>query len=63
MDFYREALGAQGATERTINTVLTDGIFSMIFDGWAPGDGQPVVVQGTPLGPDELNVNIRFEDV
>ncbi len=63
MEFYRQALTADGATERELLTVETDGTFSMVFDGWPDANGQAVVVQGTPIGPDQLNVNVRMEDV
>jgi hypothetical protein len=63
MEFYREELGNVGAIERDILTVVSDDTFSMVFDGWPAADGLAVVVQGTALGPDQLNVNVRIEEV
>jgi hypothetical protein len=63
MDFYREELGSVGAIERDVVTVISDDTFSMVFDGWPAADGLAVVVQGTVLGPDELNINVRVEEV
>jgi hypothetical protein len=63
MDFYREELGSVGAVERDVVTVISDDTFSMVFDGWPAADGLAVVVQGTVLGPDELNINVRVEEV
>ncbi len=63
MNFYRDELGAEGAAERGILTVTTDTTFSMVFDGWSGADdGRSVVVQGT-LFEDQLNVNVRLEEV
>jgi hypothetical protein len=58
--FYRQALAAQGLTEREILTVIEDEGFSMVFDGWP--DGRSVVVQGVDFG-ETVNVSIRLEDV
>jgi hypothetical protein len=63
MEYYRQVLGSEGATERELLTVLTDQTFSMVFDGWPAAGGKAVVIQGTPLGPDTMNVNIRLESV
>jgi hypothetical protein len=62
-DFYREVFTAQGATERTLLTVLSDGVLNLVFDEWPAAEGNAVVIQTVPLGPDETNVTIRFEDV
>jgi hypothetical protein len=62
-DFYREVFTAQGATERTLLTVLSEGVLNLVFDEWPAAEGQAVVIQTVPLGPDETNVTIRFEDV
>jgi hypothetical protein len=59
--FYRDALGAMGLTERTINTSITETTFSMVFDGHE--NGKAVVVQAVDLGNGTTNINIRFEDV
>ena len=59
-EFYREAFAAQGLTERTITTLISEDVVNLVFDG-AP-NGQAVVVQAIPLG-DTTNVNVRYEDV
>jgi len=59
--FYREALVADGLTERTINTTITETTFSLVFDG--DPSGKALVVQGVDLGNGTTNINIRFEDV
>lgn len=61
MDFYRQALGGQGLKERDLLTVVSDGVFSMVFDGHS--SGKSVVIQGVNLGVGNLNINIRLEDV
>lgn len=61
MDFYRDAFGKRGYTERSILTVVSDGVFSMVFDGHE--SGKAIAVQGVDLGDGTVNVNIRFEDV
>lgn len=61
MDFYREEYTAMGYTEREILTVLTDGTFSMVFDG--DPSGQAVVVQSVDLGDGSRTIAIRLEDV
>jgi hypothetical protein len=59
--FYREAFTKAGYKERTINTVINDTTFSMVFDGHA--SGKEIVIQGVDLGGGSTNVNIRLEDV
>lgn len=61
MDFYRDIYGSQGYTERELLTVVSDGVFSMVFDG--DPSGQAIVIQGVDLGNGSVNVNIRLEDV
>jgi hypothetical protein len=61
LDFYRDLYGKQGYTEREILTTVTDGVFSIVFDGDA--SGQAIVIQGVDLGDGTTNVNIRLEDV
>lgn len=60
MDFYRGEFIAQGLTERSLLTVVSDTTFSMVFDGDPAG---AVVIQGVDLGDGTTNVNIRHEDV
>ncbi len=61
MEFYRTELNAKGLTERDILTVVSDGTFSMVFDG--ASNGMPIVVQGVDLGDGTSNINIRYEDI
>ncbi len=61
IEFYREAFGKQGLKERDLLTVVSDGVFSMVFDGHS--SGKAVVIQGVDLGGGMLNINIRLENV
>lgn len=61
IEFYRDAFGRQGLKERPILTVISDGVFSMVFDGHS--SGKSVVIQGVDLGAGSLNINIRLENV
>jgi len=89
VQFYRQALGKLGYTERTINASIGTWGFSIVFDppaslGLKPtrptaqntlqvgdqltvqGAGTPsvaLVLQGTMLAPDTININIRFEEL
>lgn len=58
LHFYREALAAQGLTERSLTTVITPDVLSLVFEGW-PG-GKTLVLQSVNLGG-RSNVNLRFE--
>jgi hypothetical protein len=57
--FYRQELAARGYSERTINTVVENGMASLVFDG--DPSGKALVVQAVGLG-DLANVNVRLED-
>jgi hypothetical protein len=61
MDFYRDEYTAMGYEERELLTVVTDGIFSMVFDG--DPSGMAVVIQSVDLGNGSRTVTIRLEDV
>ena len=61
MDFYRDEYTARGYTEREILTVVSDGTFSMAFDG--DPSGKAVVIQSVDLGDGSRTVSIRLEDV
>lgn len=61
MDFYRDQYSAKGYTERELLTVLSDGTFSMVFDG--DPSGKAVVVQSVDLGDGSRTIAIRLEDV
>jgi hypothetical protein len=61
MEFYRAEYTSQGYTEREILTVVSDGVFSMVFDG--DPSGKAVVIQSVDLGDGSRTVSIRLEDV
>jgi len=61
MKFYRDEYTSRGYTERELLTVVTDGVFSMVFDG--DPSGKAVVIQSVDLGDGSRTVTIRLEDV
>ena len=61
MAFYRAEYASQGYTEREILTVVSEGVFSMVFDGEA--SGKAVVIQSVDLGDGSRTVSIRLEEV
>ena len=61
MAFYRAEYTSIGYTEREILTVVSEGVFSMVFDGDPSGKG--VVIQSVDLGDGSRTVAIRLEDV
>ncbi len=61
MKFYRDEFSKQGLTEREITTVISDGVFSIVFDG--DPSGQAIVIQGVDLGDGSVNVTISLQDV
>ena len=61
MAFYRTEYTSQGYTEREILTSVSEGVFSMVFDGDA--SGKAVVIQSVDLGDGSRTVSIRLEDV
>ena len=61
MTFYRAEYTSQGYTEREILTVVSEGTFSMVFDGDA--SGKAVVIQSVDLGDGSRTVSIRLEAV
>ena len=61
MKFYRDEYSAKGYTERKLLTVVSDGVFSMVFDG--DPSGKAVVIQSVDLGDGSRTVAIRLEDV
>jgi hypothetical protein len=58
--FYREEFKTLGYVERTLLTVDSETVFSIVFDGHESGNA--IVIQGVDLG-DNTNVNIRYEDI
>jgi len=61
MKFYRDEYTSRGYTERELLTVVSDGVFSMVFDG--DPSGKAVVIQSVDLGDGSRTVTIRLEDV
>ncbi|MBK9927055.1 MAG: hypothetical protein IPP66_17430 [Anaerolineales bacterium] len=61
MKFYRDTYTAQGYTERELLTVVSGGVFSMVFDG--DPSGKAVVIQSVDMGDGSRTVAIRLEDV
>ena len=61
MEFYRDEYTAKGYTEREILTTVSDGIFSMVFDG--DPSGKAVIIQSVDLGDGSRTVTIVLEDV
>ena len=59
MDFYRDAYTSLGYTENELLTVVSDGVFSMVFDGGP--DDRAVVIQRVDLGDGSRTVAIRLE--
>lgn len=61
LDFYRDTYTAKGYTERDILTQVSDGTFSIVFDG--DPSGKAVVIQSVDLGDGSRTIAIRLEDV
>jgi len=59
VDFYRQALSKLGYQERTINATIGDWGFSIVFDS----KKAVLTIQGTKLGPNTININVRFEEI
>ena len=60
MNFYRDEYTSRGYIERELLTVVSDGVFSMVFDG--DPSGKAVVIQSVDLGDGSRTVTIRLED-
>lgn len=61
MEFYRNEYLSRGYTEREILTVVSDGTFSIVFDG--DPSGKAVMIQSVDLGDGSRTIAIRLEDV
>ena len=61
MEFYRDEYAGMGYTERELLTVVSEGVFSMVFDG--DPSGKSVVIQSVDLGDGSRTIAIRLEDV
>ncbi|MEM9541609.1 MAG: hypothetical protein AAGA60_19205 [Cyanobacteria bacterium P01_E01_bin.42] len=71
VSFYQEQLTALGYTEREINRATGAWGFNLVFDtpdsvNLAPTNSDKTVVlviQGTAIGPDSININLRFDEL
>lgn len=69
--FYQSALAEAGYQEREINTAVEQWGFNLVFDlpdgvDLTPTDSSKdvvLVLQGTMLGPETINVNARYEEI
>ena len=61
MNFYRDAFGKLGYTERDILTVTSSTTFSMVFDGHE--SGKAIAVQGVDLSDGTINISITLSDI
>jgi len=61
LKFYRDEYASRGYTERELLTTISDGVFSIVFDG--DPSGKAVVIQSVDLGDGSSTVAIRLEDV
>ena len=61
MKFYRDEYLSRGYTERELLTVVSEGTFSMVFDG--DPSGKAVVIQSVDLGDGSRTVTVRLEGV
>ena len=61
LKFYRDEYTAKGYTERELLTTVSDGVFSIVFDG--DPSGKAVVIQSVDLGDGSRTIAIRLEDV
>ena len=61
LKFYRDEYASLGYTERELLTTVSDGVFSIVFDG--DPSGKAVVIQSVDLGDGSSTVAIRLEDV
>lgn len=61
MEFYRAEYTSRGYTENELLTVVSDGVFSMVFDG--DSSGMAVVIQSVDLGDGSRTVTIRLEEL
>jgi len=61
LKFYRDEYASRRYTERELLTTISDGVFSIVFDG--DPSGKAVVIQSVDLGDGSSTVAIRLEDV
>ena len=60
LKFYRDTYTAKGYKERTLLTTISDGVFSIVFDG--DPSGKAVIIQSVDLGDGSRTVAIRLGD-
>jgi hypothetical protein len=61
LKFYREEYSGRDYTERELLTSISEGVFSIVFDG--DPSGKALVIQSVDLGDGTRTVAIRLEDV
>ena len=61
LKFYRDECISRGYTERALLTTVSDGVFSIVFDG--DPSGKAVVIQSVDLGDGSCTVAISLTDV
>ena len=61
LKFYRDEYVSRGYTERALLTTISDGVFSIVFDG--DPSGKAVVIQSVDLGDGSCTVAISLTDV
>jgi hypothetical protein len=69
--FYKTELTKKGYVERPINTQIAQWGINLVFDPpvtmnlrpTSPSKKVALAVQGTMLGPDTININVRFEEL
>lgn len=61
LKFYRDEYVSRGYTERALLTTVSDGVFSIVFDG--DPSGKAVVIQSVDLGDGSCTVAISLTDV
>ncbi len=61
LKFYRDEYVSRGYVERALLTTISDGVFSIVFDG--DPSGKAVVIQSVDLGDGSCTVAISLTDV
>jgi len=61
LKFIRDEYTSKGYTERELLTTVSDGVFSIVFDG--DPSGKAVVIQSVDLGDGSRTIAIRLEDI
>ena len=60
MQFYRDEYTSRGYSERGLLTQVSDGVFSIVFDG--DPSGKAIVIQSVDLGDGSRTVAISLQD-